>query len=142
MYYNSFISVSMLQGQHPISAAEQFSPPVKSRTQRGILLHSRTHKGRSQGRPPTLPYLPASGLLPHWGQTDMSKTTTRHSTPFSSHLVKISSSPNGRYAPSFASSNTVPDSRHFKLCHCPASIFNTTPPGTISTVSVRCPSES
>ena len=26
MYYNSFISVSMLQGQHPISAVEQFSP--------------------------------------------------------------------------------------------------------------------
>ncbi len=26
MYYNSFISVSMLQGQHPIIAAEQFSP--------------------------------------------------------------------------------------------------------------------
>ena len=26
MYYNSFISVSMLQGQHPISATEPFAP--------------------------------------------------------------------------------------------------------------------
>ena len=53
-----------------------------------------------------------------------------------------SSSSKGRYGPSFDSSDTVPDSRHFKLCHCPFSIFNTTPPGTISTVSTSRPSES
>ena len=53
-----------------------------------------------------------------------------------------SSSSNGRYGPSFASNSTVPLSRHFKLCHCPFSIFSTIPPGTISIVSVRLPCSS
>lgn len=47
----------------------------------------------------------------------------------------ISSSSNGRYAPSLASKSTVPLSRHIELCHWPFSLFRIGPPGYISTVS-------
>ena len=53
-----------------------------------------------------------------------------------------SSSLSGSHAPSFASSNTVPLSRLFRLCHCPTGILMTVPPGYMSMVSVNFPSES
>lgn len=58
------------------------------------------------------------------------------------HPFKISSSPIGSYAPSFTSSNTVPDSRDSRLCHWPAGMLMMVPPGTMSMVSASRPSSS
>ena len=56
MYYNSFISVSMLQGQHPISAAKQFSPLRKEPRSTRHIIPLLTQRGRPPRRAPTLPF--------------------------------------------------------------------------------------
>ena len=84
---------------------------------------------------------PTCGRLPVAFRDDKGKRCLVEMTR-GCHPFQTSSSSSGLYAPSFASNSTVPLSRHFKLCHCPFSIFSTTPPGTISMVSVSRPSES
>lgn len=73
----------------------------------------------------------------------MSRTAKPSSTPSAfcrnRHYLIFNQRPK---SPVLGPNNTVPDSRHFKLCHYPFSIFRTTSPGTVSVVTVRLPCSS
>ena len=58
------------------------------------------------------------------------------------HFSNTSSGPMGTYGPSLTSSSTVPDSIDTRLCHCPAGMLMSVPPGTMSMASVIRPSAS